>query len=96
MMAPLVSRQGDLVVWSDFHEAYEAWDGPLDFSRVSNWSPLSVRDLAFDASQYTAEVNRATAAREWESEAWQAALLLRAHLLGDPHRPGDELTPGDD
>jgi hypothetical protein len=41
-------------------------------------------------------VNRATAAREWESEAWQAALLLRAHLLGDPHTPGDELTPGDD
>ena len=50
----------------------------------------------FDARQYTAEVEWATAAREWESDAWQAALLLRAHLRGDPMTPGGELTPGDE
>jgi hypothetical protein len=93
-LAPQISGDGDAVVWSDFHTVYEARDDPLDFSKAYSWSPVGVPDLVFDARQYTAEVRRATAAREWESDAWQAALLLRAYLLGDPLTPGDELTPG--
>jgi hypothetical protein len=94
-LAPLISGVGDVVVWSAFQQAHEAGDDPLDFSEVYSWSPLELPDLVFDARQYTAEVQRATAAREWESDAWQAALLLRTYLLGDPLTSGDELTPGD-
>jgi hypothetical protein len=93
-LAALISRDGDVVVWSDFHEVYQAGGDPLDFSDAYSWSPLGLPDLVFDARQYTAEVERVTAAREWESDAWQAALLLRAYLLGGPQTPGDELTPG--
>jgi hypothetical protein len=33
-IAPLFSGDGDVVVWNEFREAYEAWDDPLDFSEV--------------------------------------------------------------
>ena len=95
-LAPQISGDGEVVVWSDFHEVYEAYDDPLDFSHAYSWSPVGVPDLVFDARQYTDEVRRATAAREWESDSWHAALLLHAYLDGDPQTPGDELTPGDE
>jgi hypothetical protein len=96
-LAPQISGDGDIVAWSDFREVYEAGDEPLDFSAAYSWSPpVDVPDLVFDARQYAAEVRRATAAREWESDAWRAALLLDAHLVGDPQQPGDELTLGEE
>jgi hypothetical protein len=95
-LAPKITSDGDVVVWSDFHEVYETGDDPLDFSHAYDWSPVDVPDLVFDAQQYTAEVHRATAAREWKSDSWQAALLLEAYLVGEPQDPGDRLTPGDE
>jgi hypothetical protein len=96
-LVPQVSVDGDAVVWGDFHRVTEVMSDPLDFSKVDSWSPAEVPDLAFDARQYTDEVRRATAAREWESDPWKTALLLRDLLRGDPKLPfpGDELTPGD-
>jgi hypothetical protein len=96
-LAPQISGDGDMVVWSDLREVYQVGDNPLDFSGAYSWSPVGVPDLVFDARQYTTEVRRATAAREWESVSWQAALILRACLVGgDPMAPGDDLTPGDE
>jgi len=96
-LAPQISGDGEVVVWSDFHEVFEAGDDPLDFSDAYSWSPVSVPDLVFDTRQYTEEVQRATAAREWASDSWRAALLLRAYLAGgDPMAPGSDLTPGDE
>jgi hypothetical protein len=52
--------------------------GPL------NSSPADVPDLFFHASAYSREVQRATAAREWERGPWQTALLLDKYLSADP------------
>ncbi len=93
-LAPQISRDGDVVIWSDFHEVCEAGDEPLDLLRADTWSPVTLPDLVFDAGQYTAEVQRATAAREWLSDPWQTALLLRTYLRDDPLTPGDEWDLG--
>jgi hypothetical protein len=93
-LAPQISGHGDVVIWGDFHNMCEAGDGPLDLRPADSWSPVDIPDLVFDARQYTAEVRRATAAREWESDPWQTALLLRAYLRDDPLTPGGEWELG--
>jgi hypothetical protein len=93
-LAPVIGGNGDVVVWSDFQDIFEVGDDPLEFSEVYSWSPLGLPDLVFDARQYTAEVRRATAARDWESDRWQTALLLRTYLREDRLTPGDEWELG--
>ncbi len=93
-LAAVISGQGGVVVWSDFQEVHEAGDDPVDFSEVYSWSHLGLPDQVFDVSQYTAEVRRATAAREWESGPWQTALLLRTYLRDGRLTLGDEWELG--
>jgi len=88
-LAPKIGRRDDVVVWSDFHTVFEISDAPLDFAEAYSWAPVPVPDMLFDAQQYTAEVQRATAAREWESVPWQTALLLHSYLRESPITPGD-------
>ena len=93
-VAAVISGQGDLVVWSDFQDVFEVGDDPVDFSEVYSRSPLGLPDLVFDVRQYTAEVRRARAAREWESDPWRTALLLRTYLRDAGLTLGDEWELG--
>jgi len=88
-LAPKIGRRDDVVVWSDFHTVFEISDAPLDFAEAYSWAPVPVPDMLFDAQQYTAEVQRATEAREWESVHWRTALLLHSYLRESPITPGD-------
>jgi hypothetical protein len=67
-LAPLISGQGDVVAWSDFHTVFEVGEDALDFLKAHSCSAIRVPDLVFDARQCTAEVECATAAREWKSD----------------------------
>lgn len=93
-LAPQISGQDDVVIWSDFHVVCGVGEDPADMREAWDWTPAALPDLAFDARQYTAEVQRATAAREWDSDGWQTALLLRAWLREDPLAPGDDWELG--
>jgi len=41
---------------------------------------MGTAPLVFDATQYRAEVQRASTERAWEAEPWQTALLLDQYL----------------
>jgi hypothetical protein len=81
-LAPVISAHGDIVTWTDFRDFWEedGGDSPFLGPGADSGTPVQIPDLAFDAGQHTAEVRRATAAREWESGAWQTALLLEQYV----------------
>jgi hypothetical protein len=73
------------VIWSDFRDFWwtdlEGGDAiVVPPGTPYSSSPVDVLDLVIDAGQYTAEVQRVTDAREWESERWQIAKRLDEHL----------------
>jgi hypothetical protein len=78
---------GDQVIWSDLHDSRvntgDFDDIDVDFDVVDS-QPLGLPDLAFDREQYLAEVRRAMADREWESEHWDTAELLADRLRDSP------------
>jgi hypothetical protein len=80
----VISTARDQVTWTDFREcrAAAARDGDrMVFGlRPPGSTELSVPDIVFDREQYLAEVRRAIAAREWESDRWQTATLLNEYL----------------
>jgi hypothetical protein len=91
VVAPLVERDGALVVWRDFrtvtgeyHDALPSPDSGPDPVQVDDVSsrPLPVPDLAFDAAQYDAEVARASADRSWETREHAVCRLSRGRLDG--------------
>ena len=94
-IAPVISTDGSLVHWSGFRDIWEA-DDSVFVGPGAGSSPAAIPDLVFDAQQYTAEVRRATAAREWESDEWRTALLLHEHLHADrdPWDPDNPRTGG--
>lgn len=87
-VAPVISRQDHLVVWSDIRELTGVYARPLIDRNPSGGARLDVPKLIFDEAQYRAAVVRATADRSWESPARQAARLLREH----PRDADGELT----
>jgi hypothetical protein len=94
-IAPVISAHDDVVVWSDFRifmdvdQAPVIEQGPL----TQSWT-IDVPDLMFDAGQYTTEVQRASAAREWESDRWRTALILDDYLSSDPLALGNSRELG--
>jgi hypothetical protein len=93
-LAARISSDGEVVAWNDFQHICEAGDDPLDLQHAYSLSPVAFPDLIFDARQYTAEVNRATAKREWESDSWKTAVLLHAYLRDYALTPGEEWEGG--
>jgi hypothetical protein len=86
-LAPVISASGGLVVWSDLAHFMDMDDAPVideDQDGLLSRHPVGVPDRVFDAAQYTAEVRRASAAREWESDRWRAAQLAGEYLSPDP------------
>ena len=75
-VAPLISQRGDEVRWSDFRDFADVYDGPAAEASPLGGVPLPFPDLAFDARQYRAEIERACADRSWQTADWQAAHLL--------------------
>jgi len=85
-LAPVISASGGLVVWSDFAHFMDMDDAPVineGQDGLLSRHPVGVPDLVFDAAQYTAEVRRASVAREWESDRWRTALLADEYLSPD-------------
>jgi hypothetical protein len=67
--------------WSNFRDII-GYHVPADH----DWGPdagvsLDLPDLVFDAAQYRAEVERATADRFWETDELKTERLVRHHLL---------------
>ncbi len=74
------------MVWNDFAHFMDMDDVPVineDQDGLLSRHPVDVPDLAFDAAQYIAEVQRASAAGEWESDRWRTALLADQYLSPD-------------
>lgn len=92
-LAPVIARSRDLVTWTDFHQACGMDDAPV-LAGYYQSSPAGLPDIAFDARQYTTEVRRAAAARDWDSVPWRAALLLDRLLGADPWSLGSPFDPG--
>jgi len=75
-----------VVVWRDFAHVMDMDDAPVideDQNSLLSMHPAGFPDVVFDAAQYTAEVLRASAAREWESDRWRTALLADEYLSPD-------------
>lgn len=81
-VAPLISHSAGQVIWSDFRDYTGVYDGPVPRRPppADDGRQLPVPEAVFDAGQYLAEVDRATADRWWETPPLLAARLLRGHL----------------
>jgi len=80
----VISATKSQVVWGDFREcpadaALEA-EGAVFGLCPPGSMPLSLPDLTFDREHYLAEVRRAVAERDWESNRWRTAQLLDDYL----------------
>jgi hypothetical protein len=96
-IAPVISVAGGLVAWSDFrHLEYDGEEPVIPAWQAGQGGPIDLPDIVFDEAQYTAEVRRAVAAREWESDSWRTALLLDDRIDGKQWTPreDDELELG--
>jgi hypothetical protein len=97
-IAAIIRGSGGRVIWSDFRECHDSGPGfgPLVLELYPDASkPAEFPDLVFDEAQYITEVQRVSAAREWESDRWRTALLLAEYLHpGHPWSIGQDLYPG--
>jgi hypothetical protein len=75
-VAPLISQHGDQVTWTDFRDFTDVYDGPATQATPEGGVPLPFPDLAFDACQHRAEIERAGTDRSWQTADRQAAELL--------------------
>ena len=80
-VASVIRREGETITWSDPRDYVGVFSSPLyDGTITSEGKPYDFGDLVFDATQYLAEVERATNDRSWETTALLIARLLTAHL----------------
>jgi hypothetical protein len=92
----IIRAGGDQVIWGDLHESvvntgdFDEID--LDRHTVTSRA-LDIPDIVFDRQQYLAEVHRAIAGREWESDRWQTAQLLDHCLRSGRLRAETDLFP---
>jgi hypothetical protein len=80
----IISDADRHVIWADFREcpadATIDPDGMMFDLHPATSTALRVPDLVFDREQYMAEVRRASAERDWESDRWRTAELLQEYL----------------
>jgi|GEM_PF-4996946 len=85
-----ISESKGIVRWSGFR-SFVGLNHPLDASLADeDGRPADLPDLAFDAAEYRAEVERAKADRSWETRRRRRARLLNERLAERPER-WDEL-----
>lgn len=84
--ACVISESDGVVRWSDFRR-FVGLDHPLDDALTDeDGRPDDLPDLAFDAAQYRAEVERAKEDRSWETRRRRLARLLTERLAAEPGR----------
>jgi hypothetical protein len=83
-IAPVISTSNGLVIWNDFRNVMNIDEAPILELYPAQSTSLSVPEQIFDARQYSGEVMRISAAREWEAPPWRTALLLDDYLSADP------------
>jgi hypothetical protein len=89
VVAPLISREGDRVVWRDARDYTGVFGRPTVTDVPADSGSLAgVPDREFDAEQYEAEVRRASADRSWETPRRTASRLLRERLTRHADRLG--------
>lgn len=79
-VAPFISQAGQLVRWNDFRDFTGVYDNPTVESNPAGGMVLPLPELVFDASQYQAEVERATRDRWWETPGLKVARLASSLL----------------
>jgi hypothetical protein len=70
-----------VIRWQDFRDFVGVYSEPTIEPDPTGGVPHEVPDLAFDAAQYRAELDRASADRSWETKRRRLARLLRAQLI---------------
>lgn len=84
--ACVISESDGVVRWSGFR-LFVGLDYPLDDSLADEEGrPDDLPDIAFEAAQYRAEVERAKADRSWETRRRRLARLLTERLAAEPGR----------
>lgn len=80
--ACLISREGDVVRWSDFRDYVGVYVGPLlEDEDPGEGTRHRVPDLEFEAEQYLEAVRRATQDKSWETRRRRRARLLKEELV---------------
>jgi hypothetical protein len=97
----IISNADRHVIWADFRECPA--DTAIDQDAMvfdlhpATSTALSIPDLVFDREQYMAEVRRASAEQEWESDRWRTAELLQEYLCqairDRPHLADEDFYP---
>lgn len=82
-VAPVISEEGRVVIWSDFQDFTGVYGAPLTEGEATGGHDLGLRRIVFDAAQYRAEVERAHRDLSWETQARTTARLLRESLETD-------------
>jgi hypothetical protein len=87
-VAPVISREAERVTWTDFRDFTGCYELPLagESPDAARGRPLPLPDLSFDAGQYLAEVDRATADRWWETPPMATVRFLSSALRRDEAR----------
>ena len=83
--ACIVSEMDGIVHWQDFRDFVGVYGKATVSDDPTGGKRLALPDLSFDAEQYRAAVQRASADRGWETDRRRVARLLRARLIA-----GDE------
>lgn len=79
-IAPLIVDHGAEVHWRDFRDFTGVYSGPMTDVNPNGGKEIAVPDLRFNATQYRAEIARATADRSWESHGRVVSRLLQDRL----------------
>lgn len=83
-VAPVISREGDDVVWRDARDFTGVFVGPtIDGYEPEGGSQLPIPTLRFDAVEYEVEVRRAMDDQSWETERRATARLLGEYLQAE-------------
>ncbi len=83
--ACLITREGNIIRWSDFRDFVGVYARPLVENNPSGGAKHPLPDLEFDADQYEEAVRNAAEDRSWETNGRHRARLLRNELLHHNH-----------
>ena len=75
-VAPVISQEGQFVVWSDFRDFTGEYTGPTAGEGPEGGKLVPIPELVFDLEQYRTEIRRASTDHSWETPPLTTARLL--------------------